>query len=308
MRSPSLVGEPPPQLSLEPVPLDGEPPVIPADLPSRMLERRPDVAAAERRVAAANAQIGVASAAFFPSVTLTERRASRRHGCSSGCRGRCASGRSARRWRLTLFDAGARRAAKAQAVASYDETVAAYRQTVLAAFQDVEDNLAAERLLASEDEQQQAAVAAAQRSLDDLAQPVPGRARELPPGGDAADGPPDQPARGALGHGAPIVSRGAARAGARRRMGWGLTPCSNAGRRGGPVPRACRRTPPVLEPQPIEDLLCVRSTLRRDGALGRRKPSGDWHSSGPNSLAATRDNRALSGCCCGSSDRRSCCC
>jgi outer membrane protein TolC len=79
---------------------------------------------------------------------------------------------SARAWSvgpalaLTLFDAGARRAAKAQAVASYDETAGVYRQTVLSAFQDVEDNLAAEHLLADEADREQAAVTAAQRSLD----------------------------------------------------------------------------------------------------------------------------------------------
>jgi NodT family efflux transporter outer membrane factor (OMF) lipoprotein len=161
-----LIGEPPASLSLAAMSLDGEPPFVPADLPSRVLERRPDVGAAERRVAAANAQIGIASAAFFPAVTL---------GGSGGFQAT-----QLQQWlswpmrvwsvgpalALTLFDAGARHAAKAQAVASYDVTVAAYRQTVLAAFQDVEDNLAAERLLAAEAEQQRSAVAAAQRSLD----------------------------------------------------------------------------------------------------------------------------------------------
>jgi NodT family efflux transporter outer membrane factor (OMF) lipoprotein len=161
-----LIGEPPASLSLAPTPLQGEPPVVPSDLPSRVLERRPDVAAAERRVAAANAQIGIASAAFFPAVTL---------GGSGGFQAT-----QLQQWlswpmrvwsvgpalAVTLFDAGARRAAKAQAVAGYDVTVATYRQTVLAAFQDVEDNLAAEGLLAAEAEQQRAAVAGAQRSLD----------------------------------------------------------------------------------------------------------------------------------------------
>jgi NodT family efflux transporter outer membrane factor (OMF) lipoprotein len=161
-----LIGEPPASLSLAAMPLDGEPPFVPADLPSRVLERRPDVGASERRVAAANAQIGIASAAFFPTVTL---------GGGGGFQATQLQqwlSWPTRVWSvgpalaLTLFDAGARRAAKAQAVASYDVTVAAYRQTVLAAFQDVEDNLAAQRLLAAEAEQQRAAVAAAQRSLD----------------------------------------------------------------------------------------------------------------------------------------------
>jgi NodT family efflux transporter outer membrane factor (OMF) lipoprotein len=161
-----LIGEPPASLSLAPMPLEGEPPLVPADLPSRVLERRPDVAAAERRVAAANAQIGIASAGFFPALTM---------GGNGGFQATQLQqwlSWPMRAWSvgpalaLTLFDAGARRAAKAQAVAGYDVTVATYRQTVLAAFQDVEDNLAAERLLAEEAERQRAAVAAAQRALD----------------------------------------------------------------------------------------------------------------------------------------------
>jgi len=161
-----LLGEPPAMFSLEPTPLTGDPPLVPEEVPSRILERRPDIASAERRVAAANAQIGVASAAFFPAVTL---------GGSTGLQATHLAdwlSLSARAWSvgpalaLTLFDAGARRAAKAQAVASYDETAGVYRQTVLSAFQDVEDNLSAEHLLADEADREQAAVTAAQRSLD----------------------------------------------------------------------------------------------------------------------------------------------
>ena len=161
-----LIGEAPAAFSLAQAPLEGDPPAVPGEVPSRTLERRPDVAAAERRVAAANAQIGVASAAFFPAVTL---------GGDFGFQAiRLQDWLSwpTRVWSvgpalaLTVFDGGARRAAKAQAVAGYDEMVAAYRQTVLTAFQDVEDNLAAARLLAEEAERQQAAVTAAQRSLE----------------------------------------------------------------------------------------------------------------------------------------------
>jgi NodT family efflux transporter outer membrane factor (OMF) lipoprotein len=161
-----LIGEPPASLSLAPTPLHGDPPLVPADVPSRVLERRPDVAAAERRVAAANAQIGVASAAFFPTLTLDAT------GGFQATRVQQWLSWPMRFWSvgpalaLTVFDGGARRAVKAQAVASYDETAAAYRQTVLAAFQDVEDNLAAERLLREEAEGQEAAVAAALRSLE----------------------------------------------------------------------------------------------------------------------------------------------
>jgi NodT family efflux transporter outer membrane factor (OMF) lipoprotein len=161
-----LIGEPPANLSLAADPLHGEPPAVPDDVPSRLLLRRPDIGAAERRVAAANAQIGVASAAFFPAITL-----------AGGAGFQTTHFEQWLSWpvrfwsvgpalALTIFDAGARHAVKAQAVASYDATVAVYRQTVLGAFQDVEDNLAAQRLLRDEAERQRAATAAAQRSLD----------------------------------------------------------------------------------------------------------------------------------------------
>jgi multidrug efflux pump len=161
-----LLGEPPAGVSLAATPLDGEPPPVAAGIPSRLLERRPDIAAAERRVAAANAQIGVTSAAFFPAVTLDAN--------GGFLATRLAEWLSwpARFWSvgpslaLTLFDAGARRAAKRGTEAAYDETVAEYRSTVLTAFQEVEDNLAAQRLLAEEVQRQHAAVAAAQRALD----------------------------------------------------------------------------------------------------------------------------------------------
>ena len=161
-----LIGEPPVALSLASLPLEGEPPVVPAEVPSRTPERRPDVAAAERRVAAANAQIGVASSAFFPSVTLSGDvgfQATRLQQWLSWPTAVWSVGPALA---MTLFDGGARRAAKTQAVAGYDEMVGAYRQTVLSAFQDVEDNLAAERLLAEEAGRQAAAVAAANRSLE----------------------------------------------------------------------------------------------------------------------------------------------
>ena len=136
-------------------------PSIPLALPSELLERRPDIASAERNMAAANAQIGVAQAAYFPDLTL------------SGTGGYQSSSFSKlltlpnRFWSvgpalaLTLFDAGARSAAKAQAVAGYDKNVALYRQTVLSAFQEVEDNLAALRILADEAEPQKAAAVSA---------------------------------------------------------------------------------------------------------------------------------------------------
>lgn len=136
-------------------------PEIPLELPSTLLERRPDVAAAERRVAAANAQIGAAQAAFFPSLSLTGN-----GGYQNGSFNDILQLPN-RFWSLgpalafTLFDAGARSAQKAQAIAAYDKSVANYRQTVLTAFQEVEDNLAALRILSEEKAIQKRAAEAA---------------------------------------------------------------------------------------------------------------------------------------------------
>jgi len=160
-----LTGQPASVFSLSIEPLKAQPPAVPFGLPSQLLERRPDVAAAERRTAEANAQIGVAKAAFYPSLTL------------NGSVGFEAS--SIAKWftwparffslgptlSQTLFDKGRRRAITEQALAQYDSNVATYRQTVLTAFQEVEDNLAALRILSRELEQQDAAVTSAQRTL-----------------------------------------------------------------------------------------------------------------------------------------------
>ncbi len=138
---------------------------VPPGMPSQLLERRPDIAAAERRVAAANAQIGVARSAFFPDLTLS---------ASAGFQSpSVANWISApnRFWSLgpalaqSLFDAGLRRAQSEQAIAAYDASVAAYRQTVLAAFQEVEDNLAALRILGDEARVQEDAVSSARESV-----------------------------------------------------------------------------------------------------------------------------------------------
>jgi NodT family efflux transporter outer membrane factor (OMF) lipoprotein len=160
-----LTGQMPAAVSVEVSTTPLTPPVVPVGLPSDLLERRPDIAGAERRVAAANAQIGVAHAAFFPTLTL------------SGSGGFESSALTtifdwpSRVWSLgaalaqTIFDGGKRRAQTDQAVAVYDETAAAYRQSVLQAFQQVEDTLAELRILAEEAAEQQAAVAAAEQSL-----------------------------------------------------------------------------------------------------------------------------------------------
>jgi NodT family efflux transporter outer membrane factor (OMF) lipoprotein len=160
-----LTGQPPADLSLDLSTLTLSPPVIPLALPSVLLERRPDIAGAERRVAAANAQIGIAHAAFFPTLTLS---------ASGGFESQSLATLfdwPSRVWSLgaalaeTVFDAGKRKAQTEEAVATYDATVATYRQTVLSAMQDVEDNLVTLRILAEETDQQAAALAAAEASL-----------------------------------------------------------------------------------------------------------------------------------------------
>ena len=140
-------------------------PAFPVGLPSTLLERRPDIAAAERRAAAANAQIGVARAAYFPTLSL-----SASGGFSSPTLANWISAPN-RAWSLgpslaeTIFDFGKRGALTDQAIASYDQTVATYRQTVLEAFQDVEDNVAALRILEQEAKVQAEAVRAARESV-----------------------------------------------------------------------------------------------------------------------------------------------
>jgi NodT family efflux transporter outer membrane factor (OMF) lipoprotein len=160
-----LMGQAPATFSLPPVPLAAVPPAIPVGVPSELLERRPDIAAAERRVAAANAQIGVAVAAFYPTVTLNAS-----SGLESSSLAKWFTAAS-HFWSVgpgisqTVFDGGLRRAQTDAARAAYDGTVATYRQTVLAAFQGVEDNLAALRILEEENGVQNEAVKAAQDSV-----------------------------------------------------------------------------------------------------------------------------------------------
>jgi NodT family efflux transporter outer membrane factor (OMF) lipoprotein len=160
-----LIGKPPAEFSLPPLPLTTPPPPIPVGIPSELLERRPDVAAAERLVASANAQIGLAETAYYPLVNIVGSGGFDSRTVSTlfqGPSGIWAVGASALQ---TVFDGGQRRAGVDQAKASYDYTVASYRQTVLTAFQQVEDNLAALRILEQEAGVQAIAVEAAERSL-----------------------------------------------------------------------------------------------------------------------------------------------
>jgi NodT family efflux transporter outer membrane factor (OMF) lipoprotein len=161
-----LIGKAPADLTLPRVPLTTAPPPLPVGLPSELLERRPDIASAERQVAAANEQIGIAIAAFYPNLTLTGSA-----GFSSSTLAKWLTWPS-RFWSVgpqlaaTLFDAGRRRRVVAGQRAAYDATVAGYRQTVLVALQQVEDNLAALRVLAAEADKAEQTVRAAQRALD----------------------------------------------------------------------------------------------------------------------------------------------
>jgi NodT family efflux transporter outer membrane factor (OMF) lipoprotein len=161
----ALVGQPASTFSISPSPLNLLPPNIPVGVPSDLLERRPDIAAGERRVAAANAQIGLAKTAYYPTLTLSP---------AGGLEGDTFTNWFA--WPShffalgpslleTLYDASRRHAFTDQAWAGYDANVAAYRQSVLTAFQEVEDNLAALRILEQESAKQQQAVQSAERSL-----------------------------------------------------------------------------------------------------------------------------------------------
>jgi len=161
-----LIGQPASSFGLNPAPLPTAPPVPAPGLPSQLLERRPDIAGAERRVASANEQVGIARAAFFPTITL---------GLAGGFESQrfpnWLTGPSAL-WSIgasaaeTVFDAGRRRAVSDQAIATYDEMVADYQQTVLMSFQEVEDSLSDLRVLEDEYKTQDAAVAAANRALE----------------------------------------------------------------------------------------------------------------------------------------------
>ncbi|HTU51957.1 MAG TPA: efflux transporter outer membrane subunit [Acidobacteriaceae bacterium] len=161
-----LIGEPPASLTIPARVVEYTPPSIPPGLPSQLLERRPDIAIAERQMAAANEQIGIARAAYYPNFSL-----SGAGGFDSGRPGNWFTGPSTF-WSAglsaadTLVDWGQRHASNTIAQANYDGTVANYRQTVLTAYQEVEDNLVALRILERETQTQNLAVASAQQQMD----------------------------------------------------------------------------------------------------------------------------------------------
>jgi NodT family efflux transporter outer membrane factor (OMF) lipoprotein len=161
-----LVGEAASDFSISARPITTGPPPIPVGVPSQLLERRPDIAAAERTMAAANAEIGVAYAAYYPALTL-----SASAGTESSAAKQLADW-SSRFWSVgpsvseTIYDGGLRRATVNQYIATYNADVATYRQTVLAAFQQVEDALVDVRVLSKQIDQQRAVVASAQKAFD----------------------------------------------------------------------------------------------------------------------------------------------
>lgn len=161
-----LTGQTASTFSIAPAPLTAAPPQVPLGVPSELLERRPDIAAAERRVASANAQIGIATSAYYPQVSLAAS-----GGLESTAIGTLFTGPSAL-WSVggsafeTVIDGGRRRAVTQQARDNHEAAVASYREDVLEAFQQVEDNLAALRVLDQELATQQIAVTSARRSVD----------------------------------------------------------------------------------------------------------------------------------------------
>ena len=160
-----LVGKPASSFSIPADPLNAGPPDIPVGVPSQLLERRPDVAAGERSMAQANAQIGVARAAYFPSLTLSASAGLESSSISKLFTWPSRFFSAGPQMSETIYDGGLRRATMQQFRANYDETIANYRQDVLTAFQQVEDNLASLRILSQELQQQDAAVKSAQRNL-----------------------------------------------------------------------------------------------------------------------------------------------
>ncbi len=162
----TLIGVPASNFSLGDAPLDSEPPRVPAGLPSTLLERRPDIAEAERNMAAANAEIGVQVAGYYPQLTLSGSAGLDEMALAQVFSGPNFLWSAGPAVAQTIFDAGRTHGLVQEATETFNSTVAAYRQTVLTAFQQIEDALAGLRLLESEGAVQDAAVSGAQKSLD----------------------------------------------------------------------------------------------------------------------------------------------
>jgi NodT family efflux transporter outer membrane factor (OMF) lipoprotein len=160
-----LIGKPPAEFNIATAPFKYQPPSTPIGLPSELLQRRPDIAAAERRVAEANQQIGIARSAYYPTVSLGAAAGFESTHIANLLDGPNAFWSVGPALAQTLFDAGRRRATSESARANYDASVATYRQTSLTAFQEVEDNVAALRILENEAQQQERAVASSKDSL-----------------------------------------------------------------------------------------------------------------------------------------------
>jgi NodT family efflux transporter outer membrane factor (OMF) lipoprotein len=160
-----LTGQPPASLEIGAIMIGGPPPPIPVAVPSQLLERRPDIASSERQMAAANANVGIAETAYYPTLSLSASPSIISSNLATLFAWASRSWSSSQSISQTLFDFGRRGAALEGAVAAYDATVATYRQTVLSAFQEVEDDLANLRYLAEEAVQEQEAVVAAQQAL-----------------------------------------------------------------------------------------------------------------------------------------------
>lgn len=161
-----LIGKPASVFSFPSLPLDAQPPAIPVGVPSNLLQRRPDVAAAERSMEQSNALIGVAVAAFYPNLTLSGTFGFQNTSISNWFTWPSHYWSVGPQLAETIFEGGLRRATVVQYQAQYDQSVANYRQTVLTAFQQVEDNLASLRILSQQVQQQAAAVDFAQRDLN----------------------------------------------------------------------------------------------------------------------------------------------
>jgi NodT family efflux transporter outer membrane factor (OMF) lipoprotein len=161
-----LVGKPASTFHIDPLPLDLLPPAMPPGVPSDLLERRPDISAAERRVQEANANVGVARTAYYPLVTLGGVGGFQSSAFTTLIQGPSGLWSLGGQAAQTIFDGGVRRGTNEQARAAYDKSVSDYRGTILTAFQEVEDNLAALRILEDEANKEDGAVAAAQHSVN----------------------------------------------------------------------------------------------------------------------------------------------